>query len=88
MWKTYYSQLLNVHRVSDVRQIETHTNESFLPDSCSFKADIAIAKFKNYKLPVSGLILTEMIQAGGKKLQSENRKLINSTWSKKELPDQ
>jgi hypothetical protein len=22
MWKTYFSQLLNVHRASDVRQIE------------------------------------------------------------------
>jgi hypothetical protein len=24
-WKNYFSQLLNVHRVSDVRQIETHS---------------------------------------------------------------
>jgi hypothetical protein len=26
-WKNYYSQLLNVHRVSDVRHIEIHTAE-------------------------------------------------------------
>jgi hypothetical protein len=27
MWKKYFSQLLNVHRVSDVRQIDIHTAE-------------------------------------------------------------
>jgi hypothetical protein len=26
-WKNYFSQLLNVHRVSDVRQIEIHTTQ-------------------------------------------------------------
>jgi hypothetical protein len=26
-WKNYFSQLLNVHRVSDVRQIEVYTAE-------------------------------------------------------------
>jgi hypothetical protein len=27
-WKNYFSQLLNVHNVSDVRQIEEHTAQS------------------------------------------------------------
>jgi hypothetical protein len=31
-WKNYFSQLLNVCRVSDVRQIEIHTAEPLLPD--------------------------------------------------------
>jgi hypothetical protein len=26
-WKNYFSQLLNVHTVHDVRQIEIHTDE-------------------------------------------------------------
>jgi hypothetical protein len=30
-WKRYFSQLLNVHNVSDVRQIETHTAEPLVP---------------------------------------------------------
>jgi hypothetical protein len=30
-WKNYSSQLLNVHRVSDVRQIEIHTAELLVP---------------------------------------------------------
>jgi hypothetical protein len=31
-WKNYFSQLLNVHKVSEVRQIEIHTAESLVPD--------------------------------------------------------
>jgi hypothetical protein len=31
-WKTYFSQLLNVHNVSDVRQTEVHTAEPLVPD--------------------------------------------------------
>jgi hypothetical protein len=30
-WKNYFSQLLNVHNVSDVRQIEIHTAEPLVP---------------------------------------------------------
>jgi hypothetical protein len=30
-WKKYFSQLLHVHKVSDVRQIEVHTAEALVP---------------------------------------------------------
>jgi hypothetical protein len=30
-WKNYFSQLLNVHNVTDVRQVEVHTTEPPLP---------------------------------------------------------
>jgi hypothetical protein len=30
-WKKYFSQLLNMHNVSDVRQIEVHTAEPLVP---------------------------------------------------------
>jgi hypothetical protein len=30
-WKNYFSQLLNVHDVSDVRQTEVHTAEPSVP---------------------------------------------------------
>jgi hypothetical protein len=30
-WKSYFSQLLNVHNFSDVRQIEIHTAEPVVP---------------------------------------------------------
>jgi hypothetical protein len=37
IWKNYHSQFLNVHRVSDVRQIEIHTAELLVPDSSHFE---------------------------------------------------
>jgi hypothetical protein len=30
-WKNYFSQSLNVHTLSDVRQIEVHTAEPLVP---------------------------------------------------------
>jgi hypothetical protein len=48
-WKKFFFQLLNVHRVSDVRQIEMHTAEPLVPDPSSCKVEIAIAKLKSYK---------------------------------------
>jgi hypothetical protein len=35
-WKNYFSQLLNVHRVSDVRQVEIHIAELLVPDPSFF----------------------------------------------------
>jgi hypothetical protein len=87
-WKNYFSQLLNVHRVSDVRQIQIHTAEPLVPDSCPFDIEIAIAKLKKYKSPGSDKIPAELIQAGGETLRSELHKRINSIWNKEELPDQ
>jgi hypothetical protein len=45
-WKNYFSQLLNVHRVSDVRQTEVHTAEPLVPDSGPFEVETTIAKLK------------------------------------------
>jgi hypothetical protein len=43
---------------------------------------------KKKKLPGSNQIPAEMIQAGVEILLSVIHKLINSIWSKEELPDQ
>jgi hypothetical protein len=48
MQNYYYCQLLNVHRVSYVRQIEIHTAEC---DPSLPEVEIAIAKSKKYKQP-------------------------------------
>jgi hypothetical protein len=74
----YFSQLLNVHMVSDVRQREIHTVELLVPDSSPFEVEIAITSLKRHKSPGSGQIPTELIQAGGEILRSEIHKLINS----------
>ncbi|PNF17273.1 hypothetical protein B7P43_G05232 [Cryptotermes secundus] len=53
MWRNYFSQLLNVCRVSEVRQIEIHIAEPLVPDNSDFEVEIAIAKLKTYKSPGS-----------------------------------
>jgi hypothetical protein len=71
MWKNYFSQLLNVHRASDVRQIEIHTPEPIVPDPSTFEVGIVIAKLKRYKSPGSDQIPTELIKTAGEILHSE-----------------
>jgi hypothetical protein len=87
-WKNYFSQLLNVHDVSDVRQIEVHTAEPLVPGPSRLEVETAIAKLKRYKSPSSEQIPAELIQAGGEILLSAIHKLINSVWNKEELPGQ
>jgi hypothetical protein len=47
-WKNYFSQLQNVHSVSDVREVEIHTTEPLVPEPSHFEVEIAIAKLKKY----------------------------------------
>jgi hypothetical protein len=86
-WKNYFSQLLNVHNVSDVRQTDVHTAEPLVPGPRRLLVENAFAKLKKYKSPGSDQILAELIQAGGEILLSVIHKLINSVWNKEELPD-
>jgi hypothetical protein len=51
-WRNYFSQLLNVRGVSDVRQTEIHTAEPSVPDRRPFEVEIAIAKLKRHTSPV------------------------------------
>jgi hypothetical protein len=87
-WKNYFSQLLNVHSISDVRQTEIHAAELLVPDPSPFEVEIAIAKLKRYKPPGSDQTPAELIHTGDEILHSKIHKLINSIWNKEELPDQ
>jgi hypothetical protein len=79
---------VNVHRVSDDRQIEIYTSEPSVPDPSPSQVETAIAKLKTYKSPGSDEIPAERIQAGGETSQSENHTLIDSIRIKEKLPDQ
>jgi hypothetical protein len=83
-----FSQLLNVHRVSDVWEIEIHTAEPSVPDPSPSEVEIVIATLDKYKSPCSDQIPAEMVQTGGETLQTEVHKLVNSIWGREELPDQ
>jgi hypothetical protein len=84
-WKNYFSQLLNVHNVSDVRQIEVHRTELLLPGPSRLEVETAIAKLKKYKSPGSVQIPAELIQARGEMLLSPIHKHFNLICNKEEL---
>jgi hypothetical protein len=48
-WKNYFSQLLNVHNVSDVGQTEVHTAEPLVSGPSRLEVEIAVAELKKYK---------------------------------------
>jgi hypothetical protein len=60
--ENYFSQLLNVNNVSDVRQIEEYAAEPTVPGPSNLEVQITIAKLKNYTSPGSDQILAELIQ--------------------------
>jgi hypothetical protein len=78
---------MNLHNVSDVRQSEVHMAEPLVSGPSRLEVEIAITKLKRYKSPGSDQIPEELIQAGGEILLSAIYILINSAWSKEELPD-
>jgi hypothetical protein len=42
--RNYFSQILNVHGVSDVRQAEIHTAEPLVPEPSALEFELAIEK--------------------------------------------
>jgi len=64
-WRNYFSQILNVHGVNNVRQTEIHTAESPVPGPSASEVELAIEKLKSHKLPGIDQIPAELIKAGG-----------------------
>jgi hypothetical protein len=75
-WKNYFYQLLNVHNISDVRQIKAHTAEELLLGPSHREVETAISKLKKYKSPGSDKFPAQLIQVGGQILLSAIHKLI------------
>jgi hypothetical protein len=48
-WKNYLPQLLNVHKISDVRQIEIYTAELLAPYRIPFEAKLLLQSWKTVK---------------------------------------
>jgi hypothetical protein len=76
-WRNFFSRLLNVHNVSDVRQIEVHMAEPLVPGPSRIEVEIAIAKLKKYRSPGSDQIPAELIHAAGEILLSAIHQLTN-----------
>jgi hypothetical protein len=87
-WKNFFNQVLSVHGVHDVRQMEIHTAEPLVPEPNLVKVEIAIGKLKICKSPGTDQIPAELIKAGGETLYSSIYRLICCIWNKEELPQQ
>jgi hypothetical protein len=48
-WKNFFNQVLNLHGVHDVRQIDIHTAEPLVLEPSLFEVEIGIGKLKSYK---------------------------------------
>jgi hypothetical protein len=77
-WRKHFSQLLNIHRVNDVRQNEVHTAEPLVPEPSAIEVEMAIEKLKRQKSPGIDQIPAELIAAGGRIIRSEIHKLFIS----------
>jgi hypothetical protein len=87
-WKNFFNQVLNVHGVRDVRQMNIQMDEPLVPKPSLVEVEIAVAKLNIYKSPGSDQIPGELIKAGDETLCSEINRLICSVWNKGELPQQ
>ena len=50
-WRNFFSQLLNIRGVNDVRQTEIHTAEPLVPVPSASEVELAIEKLKGHKSP-------------------------------------
>jgi hypothetical protein len=80
--KKHFSQLLNVHSVTDIRQKDIHTVEPLKPYLSPFQVGIATAKLKTHKSKGSDQFKIELNQTGGETLLSQIHKLVNYIWNK------
>ena len=87
-WRNYFSRLLNIHGVDDVRQAEMHAAEPLAPEPNAFEVELAIEKLKNHKSPGIDQIPAELIKAGGRTIRCAINKHIISIWNKEELPEE
>jgi len=87
-WRNYFSQLLNVHGVNDVRQTEIHTTEPLLPEPSTSDVELAIEKLKSQKSPGIDRVPAELIKERGRIIRYEIHKHIIAILKKEELPEE
>jgi len=86
-WRNYFSQLFNVHGVTDVGQAEIHTAEPLIPEPSASDVELAIDKLKSHKSQGIDQIPAELIKAGGRTICLGIHKLITSILKKEKLPE-
>jgi hypothetical protein len=52
MWKSYFSQLLNVNNANDIKQADIHTTEPLVSGPSVLEVEFAIAMLKSITIQV------------------------------------
>ena len=84
-WRNYFSQILNVHGVSEVRRAEIHSAEPLVPVPSALEVEFAIENKKSHKSPGIDQIPAELIIAECRTIRGAIHKLIIAIWNKEEL---
>ena len=63
-WRKYFSQILNAHWFSNVRQAEIHTAEPLVPEPSGLEVELSIEELKGNKSPGIDQIPAELITQG------------------------
>ena len=87
-WRNYFSQILNVHGVSEIRQAEIHTAEPLVSEPSALEVELAIEKLKSHKSPGFDQIPAELIKSEDRTIRGAIHKLIIAIWNKEELPEE
>jgi hypothetical protein len=87
-WKNFFNQVLNIHGVHDVRQMDIHMAEALIPEPSLVEVEIVIGKLKSCKFLGTDQTPAGLIKAGGGRLCSEIHEFICIVWNKEELPQQ
>jgi hypothetical protein len=61
--KNFFNQVVNVHRVHYMRQIDIHMAEPLVTEPSLVEVEIAIGKLKRYKSPGADQIPAELTRA-------------------------
>ena len=85
-WRNHFSQLFDVHWVTEVRQTEIFTAEPLVPEQIAFQFEMANEKLKRHKSPGTDQIPAEMIKARGKTIHSEIHRPIKPEEWKELIP--
>jgi len=64
-WRKHFSQLFNVHGISNVRQREINTEKPLVPEPSAFEVEMAIEKLKRHKSAGFDQIPAELIKVEG-----------------------
>ena len=67
-WSNHFSQLFNIHGVSDFRRTEIHTAILLVPEPSAFEFEKDTEELTRHKSPGTDQIPAELFQAGGRKL--------------------